>query len=141
MKTFYYFRRDLNGHLRPHGDDAADMVRRLKPAELVRVHVSRPRNLRQHNYYQALCRKVADNHATLVTREMVDQALRILTGHVDLVRIGDQILKIPRSINFDSMSQTEFEEFLTRAKDAICSELLPGVELKELDEAVRRDAA
>jgi len=76
------------------------MLKKIKMNELVRVEVSRPRNVQQHNFYWALCRLVAMNHETLTNERMVDQAIKIRAGHVDLVRIGDDIVKIPRSIAF-----------------------------------------
>jgi hypothetical protein len=85
-----------------------------------------------------MCALVAMNHAQLETREMVDQALRILTGHVDLVTIGNQTVKIPRRLAFAKLSQDEWQAYLMRAKDAVVRELLPGVELREFEDEIMR---
>lgn len=137
----YFFRKGLDGTLRPHGDDSVEMLKKIKLNELVRVEVSRPRNVQQHNFYWALCRLVAMNHETLTNERMVDQAIKIRAGHVDLVRIGDDIVKIPRSIAFDSMPQDEFDKYLAAAKDVVVADLLPGVGLRELQEEILRMAA
>ena len=82
-----------------------------------------------------------EHHAELQTREQVDQALRLLTGHVDLVKVGDKVLQLPRRIAFSTLSQDEWTDYLSRAKDAVCEHLLPGVDGDEIQNEILRLAA
>jgi hypothetical protein len=132
-----YLRRTLQGFA-PDDDDAREACRRIPINTVVRCDITRPRSLPQLRYYWALCSLVAMNHAELQTREQVDQALRILTGHVDLVRIGEHTVQIPRRLRFSALSQDEWQAYLMRAKDAVVRDLLPGVELPEFEAEITR---
>jgi hypothetical protein len=38
----------------------------------------------------------------------------------------------PRSTNFDSMDEIEFREYLDRALEVICTEIIPGLDIRAL---------
>jgi hypothetical protein len=136
----FYLRRSLAAFVPDH-EDARQAMLRIPIGTTVRCEITRPRSLPQMRLYWAMCDLVSINHETLTTRVQVDQTLRLLTGHVDLVQIGDQILKLPRAINFNDISQDEWEAYLARAKDAVVSELLPGITGQALEEEILRIAA
>ncbi len=135
-----YLKRTLAGFV---ADDeaAANSIRRIPVGTTVRCEIVKPRSVQQLRMYWAMCSLVAMNHAELQTREQVDQALRLLTGHVDLVKVGDQTLQLPRRIAFAKLSQDEWAEYLARAKDAVCEHLLPGVDGNEIQNEILRIAA
>lgn len=135
-----YLKRTLAGFA-PDDDDAQRSLNRIPLGTTVRCEVVKPRSVPQLRQYWAMCALVAMNHAELQTREQVDQALRLLTGHVDLVKVGDQLLQLPRSIAFAKLSQDEWTEYLSRAKDAVCEHLLPGVDGNEIQNEILRIAA
>lgn len=141
--TDVYLRRTLAGHLAPADEDAATVLQRIKVGEVVRAEVRRPRNVAQHRAYWAMCSLVAINHEQLRTREQVHTVLKLLTDTVDIVAMKStgEILRVPKSISFGSMSQTEFEDYFSRAKDAVVEHLLPGVGLQELQDEIMRIAA
>lgn len=136
----FWLRRTLHGFA-ADGDEAAADMRRIPMGTSVRCEITRPRSVPQLRYYWQLCALVAMNHAELQTREQVDQAIRILTGHVDLVRIGDNVVQLPRRIAFSKLSQDEWQAYLMRAKDAVLQHLLPGVELPEVENEIARMAS
>lgn len=132
-----YLRRSISG-LVADDPDAVESLKRIPLGTTVRCEITRPRSVKQMRYYWSLCALVASNHSELQTREQVDQALRLLTGHVDLVKVGDKVLQIPRRIAFSKLSQDEWSAYLVRVKDAVVRELLPGVELPEFEEEILR---
>ncbi|MDQ1291258.1 MAG: hypothetical protein QG615_1064 [Nitrospirota bacterium] len=135
-----YLKRTLTGFV---ADDeaAASSMRRIPVGTTVRCEIVKPRSVAQLRMYWAMCSLVAMNHAELQTREQVDQALRLLTGHVDLVKVGDKVLQLPRRIAFSTLSQDEWTDYLSRAKDAVCEHLLPGVDGDEIQNEILRLAA
>jgi len=135
-----YLKRTLAG-LVADDADAVESLKRIPLGVTVHCQVIKPRSVPQLRMYWALCALVASNHAELQTREQVDQALRLLTGHVDLVQVGGQTLKLPRRIAFAKLSQDEWSAYLMRAKDAVIQTLLPGVELPEVEEEIARMVA
>jgi hypothetical protein len=134
-----YLRKQLRA-LVPHGEEAEELIQSLKPNELVRAEITRPRNLGQHRLYWAMCRLVAMNHDELKDAEAVHQAIKILSGHCDVVQIKGMMVKIPRSISFGKMEQSEFERFFRSAKDTVINDLLPGVSLRDIEEELLRMA-
>lgn len=135
-----YLRRTLTGFA-PDDATAQKSCKRIPLGTTVKCEITRPRSVQQLRYYWALCALVSMNHAELQTREQVDQALRILTGHVDLVRIGEQTVQLPRRIAFAKLSQDEWMAYLHRVKDAVMQHLLPGVELPEFEQEIARMVA
>ncbi len=135
-----YLKRTLTGFV---ADDeaAASSMRRIPVGTTVRCEIVKPRSVAQLRMYWAMCSLVAMNHDELQTREQVDQALRLLTGHVDLVKVGDKVLQLPRRIAFSTLSQDEWTDYLSRAKDAVCEHLLPGVDGDEIQNEILRLAA
>lgn len=135
-----YLTRTMRG-FEPDDDDARRSLGRIPVGTTVRCEIVKPRSVTQLRRYWAMCALVAENHAELHTREQVDQALRLLTGHVDLVQVGEHTLRLPRRIAFAKLSQDEWEQYLSRAKDAVCEHLLPGVDGQYLQEEILRIAA
>jgi hypothetical protein len=135
-----YLRRTLTG-FGADGDDALREIKKFPVGTVVKCEISRPRSLKQLRYYWALCALVASNHAELQTREQVDQTIRILSGHVDTFKVKDYLVQVPKRIAFSQLEQEEWEEYLSRAKDVVLSELLPGVELREFEDEIARMVA
>jgi hypothetical protein len=71
----------------------------------------------------------------------VDQVLRILTGHTDTFKVRDYFVQVPKRIAFSHLGQDEWDEYLSRAKDVVVRELLPGVELQEVEDEIARMVA
>lgn len=115
-----------------------ESLRSIRQGEVVKAEIRRPRNLGQHRKYWAICRLVCINHDELKTERQVDHALKLLAGHVDLVKVAGQIIQVPRSISFGAADQAEFDAFFKRACDVVCQDLLPGVRLEELQEEILR---
>jgi hypothetical protein len=136
----FYLRRTLTGFA-PDCAEAQVAMKRIPVGTTVRCEITRPRSVQQLRYYFAMCQLISVNHQELQTREQVDQALRLLTGHVDLVQVGDRTLQLPRRIAFSKLSQDEWQAYLMRAKDAVLQHLLPGIELPELENEIARMCA
>lgn len=135
--TDLVMRRTLAG-LEPTSDDDREHLRYVKPGELVRVKITKPRNLQQHRLYWSLCDLVAENHPEIRTRELASQAIKLLAGHVDLVQVKGQVLKVPRSISFSSMEQGDFEIFFRQAIQVVADELLGSAPETIREELARR---
>lgn len=83
-----------------------------------------PRSHSQHNLYWSLCQLVAENHPEIRNKEQSSQVIKLMTGHVDVIRLRGQLVQIPRSISFQSMSQDDFQVFWTHVIQVVADELL-----------------
>lgn len=132
-----YLKRTLSG-LAADDEEAARVLKRIPMGTVVQCEVVRPRSAKSLRYYFALCRLVASNHETLQTKDEVDQVLRLLAGHVELVQVGDRIVKIPKRLAFSELGEEGWQDYLKRAKDVVLRDLLPGVELPAIEEEIAR---
>ena len=137
-----FMRRTLAG-LVPADEASSEQLRLVVIGDVVDVKIRRQRNVGQHRLYWAMCNLVSINHESLADAESVHQCLKLLTGLTDKVaiRTTGEILLVPRSIAFSKMDADAWDDYLRRAKDAVCEHLLPGVGLVELQEEILRVAA
>lgn len=125
-------RKDL-GHLSPVDPAGEEALRKLKFGDVVTVEIKKPRNGNHHRLYWALLGVVFDNQEQYETVEQLHSALKIAAGIYDpLTMPNGTVYKIPGSIAFDKMDQTEFSAFYDRVCDLIAQHFLPGVTSAEL---------
>jgi len=133
--------RTLSGFA-PDTDEATQRrMKRIPLGTTVQVELHQPRSGPQMRYYWQMCSLIALNHESLQTKEQVDQTLRILTGHCDVFTLDGRRVEVPRPINYRMLTQQEWQEYLSRAKDAVVQHLLKGVQMAELEEEIARMAA
>jgi hypothetical protein len=101
----------LNG-LAPADVAGEEALRKVKLGDFVTVEVKKPRNGKHHRLYWALVGIVHHNQDRYETTEQLHSALKIAAGHYELLTMpnGNEY-KIPKSIRFDTMDQTEFSAF------------------------------
>jgi len=121
------------GHLTPVDATGEDALRKLKFGDVVTVEVKKPRNGKHHRLYWALVSMVWENQERYATAEELHEALKVSAGICTQVELpSGQVVKIPGSIAFDKMDQTEFGQFYDRICDLIAAHFLPGVTSEEL---------
>lgn len=86
------------------------------------------RSIKHHRLLFGLIKVIRDSYPEPLTDKAVLGALKLLTGHVEPLRLqSGQIVLIPSSINFESMDQDEFNVWFQRAVEAMCREFVPGL--------------
>jgi hypothetical protein len=118
----------------PADQDAwAKFKRRLetmKTGAWLRFEWSSPRNAKHHRKLFALLNMIAENSETYNTPEKALVAVKLCTAHYDLMADPEtgEIVKIPKSISFESMGQEDFEVFYSAAIDGILTYILPQMD-------------
>lgn len=131
----------LRGATQPDHDAWTKFRRNLeamKPGTWIRMEWARPRNGRFHRKFFALLQLVADNSEVYDTAEKALVAVKLVTGHFDLMVHPEtgEILQIPRSISYDSMEQGEFDTFYSAAIDAVLRHILPTMDRETADQLI-----
>lgn len=125
-------RKDL-GHLTPVDQAGEDYLRKLKFGDVVAVEVKKPRNVKFHRLYWQLVSTVFENQERYETPEQLHSALKIAAGIYDPLPMPNGVIhKIPGSIAFDKMDDTEFSAFFDRVCDLIAQHFLPGITVAAL---------
>lgn len=138
METIYLRRTPLG--LAPNDELAAAALAKVKVGESVKCDLVRPRDPRsakQNRLYWRLMQVVFDNtDGQFRDRQHVSEYLKIQAGHCDysVIRIPnrdgtDGFEEIPwaqpRSIAFDKMGHTEFQDYWKKALQIICERIIP----------------
>lgn len=88
----------------------------LKEGAKYLIRCWKPRNIDQHRKLFAMLRVVVDNSDKFESVDVLLEVIKIAVGYYDVVQgFKGEFLKIPRSIAFASMPQTEFERFFPQA--------------------------
>lgn len=130
-------KRTIDG-LRPADDEAVEALRRIPVGNVVYVDFKRPRNLRNHNRWWALCQLLADTLEWIPSKEVADKLLKLKSGHVIVVadpKTGE-LLQWPDSISFKACDEDKFLAIWDRAVKYVCEELLPTVQVPELESEI-----
>ena len=141
---------DIHCLVTPHGlvplyDDDYEQKRRLKLGDTVRVHVTRPRNLKFHRKFFEMI-NTAWEYQSEVTRAFFHDSidgfratLTIAAGFYDTVYnvTRGEWIQIPRSISFDKMDETEFSQVYNAVLNVICSNFLDEATKEEFNNILR----
>lgn len=93
------------------------------------------RSIRHHRLLFGLIKIIRDNYPEPLTTKAITGTLKLLTGHVEVVKLATgQIVMTPSSISFEAMDQDAFNKWFPKAVDAMCREFVPGL---TADDAMR----
>ena len=128
--------RKSGGWLVPAEDPAVEWLRRRKDGAAVVMSPVQVVNAERRALFHVLCGIVAENHEELKTKDAVDEVVRHLTGHFEVVAWTPpngkrMFIQRAKTVSY-ALPEDEFEAFFTRALEVIQSQLLPGVDIDEL---------
>ena len=132
------FCKTLGGKLEPIDAAAQEFMGRLKPGAVVRMEVSRARNPRRMRLFWAIADICERNSHHRLSKRAWGDLLKVIGGHVEIVKRRGEVLKLPKSIAFDAMSEAEFSEFLNNLMDGIRIDIIPGLPESELRKELER---
>lgn len=135
MPRNIYLKRTAGRLLAPVNPSDKQEVEQLDIDEIVKCSISKPRNIRHHRKFWALCRVIGDQIDQ--PERIVKQLISIRVGHCDVVRTKQGEVMLPKSINFGSMDQVAFNDFYKRAINVVCRDILPGIDSRELEQHVQ----
>jgi hypothetical protein len=121
----------IGAALYPADAKAASLVRKLPDRTPVPVRVMRGRSAQQAALYWSVLEHVVDATGRWSTPEELHNALKVATGHIDIVRLIDgRMVKIPQSTAFDAMSQDEAQHYYDAAFRIIAEDI--GLSIEDL---------
>ncbi len=111
MTCFWAIR--VGDALHPDGTESHAAFSHVPFGKPVRVEVKQPRNGNHHRLFWALCARIATSIGA--ESENIADLFKVATGHATVIRsktYGE--LRLPKSISFAKMDQTQFDEFFNR---------------------------
>lgn len=121
--------------LEPADEGAFAYLRSLKLGEVYRVEVKRPRSLRDHKRYWALCTFVWTNTEAFASPDEVHEYLKLRGGHCSIIvsQTTGEIYKVAKSISFKAMHANKWDEFWQRCKDVVREDFIPTMSDADLE--------
>lgn len=124
------------GALRPVDEAGEEILRHVGQGEIVGVELNRPRNVRHHRKLFAMLSLVLENQSYYKSVEDILDVCKLRIGHCRTVRTKQGDVKIPESISFAAIDQDAFNDFYNRACGWIVTEVIPGLQRRDLDAEV-----
>lgn len=130
---------------RPAADEDYELKKKLKRGSVVRCTVVEFRNYGLHRKYFALI-NCAWEYLTEQQREFFydnvesfRKTVEVSAGHCEPVynRTSNEWYDMPKSISFDSMSESEFEILYERVRDVLYQMFIPSVNKQEFEEELK----
>lgn len=132
MPTSLYVRRKGNT-LVPCAQLDEEVLMSFPEGKDISASLNLPRSSKQHRLFWALLQQVCHNSDYYSKPEQLLLWIKIRLGYVESVKFhGDQTWWVPKSISFNSMGQDEFGKFFNDSVDVICTEVIPGMDPKDL---------
>lgn len=134
-----YLKRTLGGFV-PADDASVETAKRFKLGESYRAEMVKPRSRKTLGRYWVLCQMILDNTEMFRSKEQVSDFLKLRSGHTTQIASAKtgEIFHVADSIDFDSLDETQFQEFWSRACDVIAEDLLPGITESEINYEVQK---
>lgn len=124
------------GALKPIDDAGEAVIRKLGQGEIVTVELKRERNIQHHRKLFAMLQIILENQDAYKSVDDLLDVCKLRIGHVRTVQTKEGIVRIPDSISFASMDQDSFNQFYDKACGWVITEVIPGLQRKDLDEEV-----
>ena len=128
--------------LQPIDEAGETAMRKMGLGEVLTVEVKRPRNVRFHAKFFAMLQLILANQDHYKSLEDLLDVCKLRTGHCRTIQTKQGEVRIPESISFATMDDTEFADFLRphlplgRDRSGF-----PGLERQHLDEESSGPAA
>ncbi len=120
------------GALIPKSDLARHKLAKRAGESVLMPLPKRSRSLPYHRRAWAMLNAAVDAGAPFATAEALLVALKVRLGLYDLVvdAVIGRVIYMPKSTDFSSMGQDEFQAFFDRAIDLICRDYLHGASVE-----------
>lgn len=115
-----YLAKTPSGHIIGATEQDCEKLSKVKANTVIRAQIKKMRNGALHRKFFALLNLVFANqdHYKEFNHLLTDIKLRV--GHYEeVVKFDGELMLLPKSINFDSMEDYQFQEFYSRVTAAV----------------------
>lgn len=135
-----YVKRTLSG-FDPSDEPSREAHRKLRLGSIYRADIVKPRSYKHHCLCLALLSLTFENQERYTLFKDFRDAVAIEAGHVEtFVTLSGERLRRPKSISYDAIpDDVEFGRVMS-AMMQVCSEILGGMDLYELQAEVSKYA-
>jgi len=114
-----HLKKNYDGSFLPADQETAEWAVKVKTGTVVYAEFKRERNYEFHKKYFGMINVAFQNQEEFINEELFRKTMQIMAGYFDPILFDGNIYKIPKSINFGSMAQEEFEKLYSSVLDVI----------------------
>lgn len=128
-----FLKRTLSGFA-PADEASSDAMKSYKIGDTFRASVVKPRNLRNHRRWWALCNLIYQNSDQYKSVDQVHDHLKILAGHCTQIvsKSTGEVYLVAESISFGKLDEAQFQEVFQRAVIAVTEHIIPGIDTDDV---------
>lgn len=131
------FMQCVGNRLAPYSAIDLEALDGIASDEVVKVTITRPRNVKFHRLFFALLKLVYDAQSRYPTMDHLLDAIKIGIGHYDTLELPDgHVVVKPRSISFAKMDERGFRQFYDAVVKFVVTVIIPGADSAELEQQV-----
>ncbi len=121
----------------PVDDEGKEALDGIGQGEMVKVKITKSRNLGHHRKFFSMLNLVLDNQEKYPSLRHLLTAVKIEAGWYEdaPIEVNGKLVYLPSSISFAKMDQLEFDKFYNDAISACCR-LLPHMDAEDLKNEV-----
>ena len=121
-------------------DEKSAVMDRIPIGTIIIADIKDPRrrSTAYHRFFFALLNKCFENQSYFSSVDQLRHALLARLGYVDVIKLRDRDVVVPRSMKFDKMSRDAFEKFTSEAIAFLVSEVIPGMDANALRSEIER---
>lgn len=121
----------------PLDDRSAERIAKVPLGAIAEIRIVRPRSSPQNNLYWAVLHRVVEA-TEWESAGTLHEVLKVRLGYFTTGKTPmGKLVAIPHSAAFDAMTHEEFCEYMDKALDTICVEILGGYDKDQLIEEVK----
>lgn len=120
--------------------DSCEASKRFTVGECYRASIVRPRSVKSLARYWVLVDIIFHNTDQFASKDEVHDYLKLRAGHCTLIasKSTGEIFKVPKSIDFDSLEEADWQAVHRRITDVVLEDILPGVTESELQYEIEK---
>lgn len=128
----------INGLLIPAFDEDREKFKKLPKDGYFEIKYTAKRNIRFHRKFFGLIKLAYENQSDYRLSEDLRRDLLIASGNYDEIvnKMTGEIYKVPKSLQFSKMDETEFSQVYESVKEVISSWL--GIDNQTLDQEIQQ---
>jgi len=130
--------KSLSGFI-PDSEAARTFHRRVKVGSTIELKGSASRNIQHHKKFFAMLKIIFENQEHYASMDVLLGVCKLAVGHCDVIETPRGTVRLPKSISFSALSQSQFEDFYDRAVQWATTDVIAGLSKQHLDEAVEQE--
>lgn len=131
-----------SGALYPSDETSQSYFNKIASCKNIFVRIQTPRNIKHHRKLFALLKLVVDNTECFESTKVLLNYIKLNIGYCEIHKIKipnldiDTYIQYPKSMDFSTMKQEDFNIFYDKAVDFIIKNIIQNITKEEIEKQI-----